>query len=778
MTPQFDEKYKAARALRRTLLVGLVIVLGYTVSMAQDRPTRGAGKTPMTGKALLEALSGASAGAPVTGALIDGDEILSIILAGKHSIHIDNSTIDGGLVWQTAATVPIEVAITNTEILPSAVSRRVGAGSAVSARGVRFLAPINFSGSTMHGIADFGQARFRMDAGFRNVKVLHGAQFEFAEFGRNAGFQGFHGDGTVSFSNVRFDGRTAFSNAVFAMADFSQARFAESANFGGATFNEAADFAGTRFEKRVRFDRAVFVEPQIFESHFLGRATFVAVEFRDNVMFRSDGSRDREQFRAGATFFDTRIDGRAEFNHLSIPSDLTILQTTIAHCLSLAFTTLDGQFSLTASSILGPSNFDGSIFNNGANFSDTVFDAETTIRDAHFAKSVVLKKACFNGTLSLQNSDLGPYADFRTVTISHLDLRSSRKPTILRSRLDMRGATIALAEFHDVIFENSVDLSDAAFGSLSVKCGDKSGEVPARPGLILRFVTFEGPVLAQRTDLSGHIVIFGTKFEQGVDFTNTRFPDLDEAENASFSLGFFDLGDVRLRWHQLPDPRGWSPVADTAQTVPGPTRGLVDTSEPVSRTLATLEGIFRDRQQLADANAAAYHRERAELQEARENGWKSERLEKEIEWLVWGVTCGYGTKIWWIVGWASLLNLVFTLVYWRWAEIQRKPHPQAEQEFRFRLRLLDLPKQYSTTPNVLPVASVQWRKLIDALRVSSVILLKVGYRDTTLSGSIGPIAIKAVVAVEWVLGFLVLAAFMVTLSNTQPLLNRLISGVL
>ncbi len=64
-----------------------------------------------------------------------------------------------------------------------------------------------------------------------------------------------------------------------------------------------------------------------------------------------------------------------------------------------------------------------------------------------------------------------------------------------------------------------------------------------------------------------------------------------------------------------------------------------------------------------------------------------------------------------------------------------------------------------------------------ALRFSSVVLLKVGYRDTTVSGTIWGIDYKYIVWIEWLLGFYLLAALAVTLSNTVPVVNRLITGV-
>lgn len=56
--------------------------------------------------------------------------------------------------------------------------------------------------------------------------------------------------------------------------------------------------------------------------------------------------------------------------------------------------------------------------------------------------------------------------------------------------------------------------------------------------------------------------------------------------------------------------------------------------------------------------------------------------------------------------------------------------------------------------------------------MSSVILFKIGYRDTTVSGSLGPLPMAYVIAFEWALGFYLLAAITITLANTQPLINR------
>ena len=113
------------------------------------------------------------------------------------------------------------------------------------------------------------------------------------------------------------------------------------------------------------------------------------------------------------------------------------------------------------------------------------------------------------------------------------------------------------------------------------------------------------------------------------------------------------------------------------------------------------------------------------------------------------------------------------------ARIERTPYPKtAEGDFSFRLRLLDFPRHFIDGDAQARRLPKRLRKLIDAVRVSSVILFKVGYRDTIVSGRVAGLRVAHLVTLEWILGFLVLAAFTVTLSKTQPLINRLVSGVL
>lgn len=767
------------RAIGTTVvLVTLSVTAVAAPALAQTQDSVGSERKRITGAQLEDALRQTRRGEPLSGVIVSGKELQAIIQAGELDIRVDDALVEGGLAFEPHSTVAGVLEITNSEITAEAVSRRLSAGTSLHARRTTFQGPVDFSGTTFLGPVDFGQASFAEPARFSRATFRGPARFDKAAFLKSAEFQRLTAEKNLRFEGTTFEDRAAFSKAQLAEVTFSQAQFLKSANFGETRFSDQASFWRTQFEGRARFDGASFAKSQVFDSDFRGPPTFANTSFGENLEFRGAETGDRRQFASGVRFLETTVNGYAVFNHLDVGGDLMFLGVTIKGGLQLAYSNIGGFFSLSESLIGGPSNFDGSHFQAAASFARTDFDSETTFGATRFAKSAVFQETCFAGRLALQSSDLGPYADFRGAEIGHLDLSNSLEPTIYRSRIDLRRASITRADFEDVIFTGSVDASDATFGETATLCGFMEEPLPIEPGLDLRFVTFEDTVSAQRTNFQKRLSMSGAKFEQGVDFTNATFPKLRKGGKARFALSFVDFGDLRLRWHQLPDPRYWSPVQNVTGIAANTKAARSKASEPVSHVLAGLERMFRDRGQLADANNATYHRKRSELAEARRAGWTADRLEKELEWLVWGLTCGYGTKIWWIVGWALLLNLCFTLIYWRWATLERAPHPDVEKDFSFRLRLLDLPQHYREKVGALPGAAASQRKLINALRISSVILFKIGYRDTTVSGRIGRIGINSIVRLEWFLGFLILAAFTVTLSNTQPLINRLISGVL
>ena len=155
------------------------------------------------------------------------------------------------------------------------------------------------------------------------------------------------------------------------------------------------------------------------------------------------------------------------------------------------------------------------------------------------------------------------------------------------------------------------------------------------------------------------------------------------------------------------------------------------------------------------------------------------------------------------MGWALGINILCTLIYSTLGTLHRRYNPKTSEDFTFKPRPWDFPKDYLTVndPSATPSRARDgeaWAKptdgmsdktspsnlehdplraLINALRFSSTILFKLGYRDTTVSGQIGPWDLRWLVRLEWALGFVLMAALTYTLGSMQPLLNKLVHGV-
>ena len=799
---------KPVRHLEQTTLLVCFLLAIFTFgrappTLAQDGSEVRGANGPIDKERLLEALASRTRGGPmVAGHVIKGEDVIAILRASDVPIELEDCVIEGGLVFRDITAVTVPITIENCELRAAPLTRALWAGTSIYAKGTRFDEQVTVRRSTLAGPANFNGAEFRKKAIFPGSMFPEGASFVRTQFAEAAHFSQAHFN-SVQFDIASFEGQANFRRAKFDnTAYFDRATFADLADFHQAVFRAEQYFAAT-FRGPVRFDQVQFEEAAVF-SESLRTPPTANANFEDSVSFNGTRFGGRAAFSgqffpADTQFADAEFSGLAEFARARFQQRALFGNTKFVDGADFAGATFEQLASFQSAEFLGESDFSDTRFGDEAGFVNArfgglvffvsmqverfarfrsaTFDGEVDFDGAAFGESADFQGTSFKDLLTLTGTDFGAYADFRDAEIAMLDLNSVHNPTILRSRFDMRGARIGEAHFQDVIFEADVDFSDASFGLSLPSEETDAAEDPAPGTTILRFATFEDDVSFARARFAGRLAVENVKFQRTADFTDADFSAIARGNSPSFAFSYVDFGDLRLRWPQLPEPRYWVQSEEDAIRGAIKTTSPVGRPEPISRTLSELEVSFKAGGRLDDANAAYFQRKLAELGEARSGGWDTSRLLFESEWLFWGLVCGYGTKIWWALGWALLANLIFTLIYWSSATVTRQPHPDTKEEFSFRLRLLDLPKQYSAERADLPVKSGPLRKLIDSLRVSTVILFKLGYRDTTLAGRFGPLPIAYVVAVEWGLGFYLLAALTVTLANTQPLINRLIAGV-
>ena len=455
---------------------------------------------------------------------------------------------------------------------------------------------------------------------------------------------------------------------------------------------------------------------------------------------------------------------------------------------------------------------------------------------ARFANLAFFKDARFFGRLTLDRTLFETYADFRDTQIQQLAFNNAASPQIINGRLDFRRAIITEAHLQDIVFGKDINFSDTRFGvavdaaRTHQQGGQTAGPNAPRAGQVkcpqvapdvatmFRFVTFEGHAYFLRTAFCGRTSLERVIFHKDANFTDATFQDHQTSGRPGFSLSYVNFTTLRLKWSQLAHPAFWvqnshmeriesfleremreaseAQAKRAAQAGDHKNQKAIDAGreqlEPLSEVFKSLEANFRRQNELDDANEAYYWMKRAELREARERLSFRQQLPRKIEWLLLGIPCGYGTGFWTVVSWTLGVNVLFALIYWTRGNLQRHHNPEITRDFTFKWRLLDFPhvyltpKEFSAEPHTVPDDKLLTekaptrdaaRKFWEAIRFSSSILFKIGYRDTTVSGYIGKCDLRWVVAVEWALGFYLLALLIYTLTNTWPLLNKLIEGV-
>ena len=769
----------------------------------------------------------------VEGYVIEGKDIISIIEKTDIDISIKNSIIKGGLdftklpkvqldrlkypdgwsedekeKWRTKQTkdkrfcqVTNNIFIRNSDIRSA---RSQNEGFSVNATQTFFSGETYFPSTTFSGKADFSSATFSREAYFPSANFSEEAYFPSATFSEEADFYSATFSGKADFSSATFSGKADFSSAKFSReTDFFFATFSGKAYFESATFSGKANFYSANFSREADFFFVTFSrEADFFFANFSEEADFSSATFSREADFSS------ANFSELAKFDSTNFSGKANFFFATFSREAEFYSTNFKGMAMFDSVNFSEEADFYSAKFSGWAYFRSTTFSGKADFSSAKFSREADFSMASFIKLAYFNGARFLSSLLFKNVDFKEYADLRNTRIRRLDCNSVDSPTIIKGRLDFRNSIILEAHIQDFIFEKNVYFSDSKFGVFveeekkeSVSKTDKkpnkrNTKVESSVATVFRFVTFESYADFKRTEFLGNTAFENVNFIQDANFTDADFKARKDGSKQNFSLSYLNFKNLFIKWDQLPNIRCW--VTDSS----GRIKSFVEIKEeqkkkpesgqqrryekkdkelePLSHVFKGLEANFRTINQLSDANQAYYHRKKAELKETKngDNSWLM--TQREAEWIFWGIPCGYGTKIYWIIGWSALITLLFAVIYSIKGELNRQPHPKTKQEFNFKQRLFDFPKEYCSKNSMVEVKnhSHSARKFINALRFSAVILFKVGYRDTTISGKILGIDYKYILWLEWALGYYILIALVVTLSNTLPIvINWLITGV-
>jgi hypothetical protein len=661
-----------------------------------------------------------------------------------------------------------------------------------------------FAETIFQGDADFRLASFGKEVSFFGATFGGGAKFEGANFSDDTAFNRVTFGNVAEFSKINFKKKTSFAYTDFThQADFSGTHFVSESNFFSVKFHKDSVFVGTNFSGKVNFENSIFSGEAYFHStrflgkqevffnnaqiggmayftsaYFNGAANFVSIIFNNDALFVETTFEQKVSFwkavfKKKATFYATTFNDRAYFNDASI----------------------SGEASFTGAEFLGETFIAGALFEQKAYFTLATFTKNVHAVESKFKMLVSFKGAEFRDELDLDRTLFYSYADFRGARINTLNFKNTANPSIINAHINFRSAKIAKAQFQEILFLNEVNLSNAEFGKpLHFDSSDNSNPINAaqesaiksssdqKDGeTIFNSVTFNSNASMVGTEFYGTTELKDVKFVKEAIFTNARFQNLPEYKQPALKLSNVSFGSLVINWEQLSnlEIRRCDNESIAANAAIG-TNGskTAEVSEPLSQFYKNLEVQFRNRKQLQDASNAHYQRKTEELKEARVQGKAVRRIWLEIEWIFWGICCGYGTKLSSTLLTFFITILFFAFIYHAKGEFKERPASGNKEESSFILKGLASPKSYLTeSPSKKRTGKdLEGKtKFGYAALLSVAVLFKLQYKRKTISGKLGKIDLKNIVFLEWALGYLLYVALIFTLKNTSPLFSAIIA---
>lgn len=555
-----------------------------------------------------------------------------------------------------------------------------------------------------------------------------------------------------------------------------------SINAAGALFYDEVEFTGTIFNGIADFRLATFSG----ESRILlgahdtlggGPVLYKAIWHRDNNGNQSFVTSDGEIFR------DATFRGKAYFMGAIFSEGVGFYNATFDVAADFSLVTFRGGVDFNNATFRGEADFRCATFTGETHFQKTTFNKLVSFRGKRLYHTP--KETRFDDILFIESAVFKEYADFRDTHIRRLNYKNTI-PGIVEGSIDFRNATISEAYFQDIIFEKDIDFSDVKF-SIPLEKGKQMGKLAT----VFRYVTFESDANFIRAEFHSDTVFERIKFKRDANFTDIAFKDFKRGDTKRFSLSYLTFKHLLLSMDDLPDIQHWvredkdriQSFADVKNNKANKTGE--ENLQPLTNVLNNLEDVFHSQNNLYDTNKAYYYRKLMELEDIRlmrhvdtsrnKTFWR--RVWREVQWCFWGVQCGYATSLVKILSWCGGFYLFFVILYSTGGKLT-KTHQKEEDEFK--LRLFVLPRKYFSKSNESKGKEDHekgWGKFIGALKLSMVIFFKIGYLDAKISGKLLRIDAKWFVRAEWVIGYYLLAALVVTLSNTVPIVHRLISGI-
>jgi len=335
---------------------------------------------------------------------------------------------------------------------------------------------------------------------------------------------------------------------------------------------------------------------------------------------------------------------------------------------------------------------------------DSVFERDVDFSNTEFRKDIEFFGTSFSSRNFFRGANFAGDANFEDANFAgNADFQN----TNFTGNAYFRDANFAgNANFEDANFAGDADFYHAIFaGNAGFWYANFAGNSD------FYHANFAGNSVFWYTNFRGNAYFTDTNFRGNATFFSTEFDEVSFIWTTftNVSLNETDYNKMNVEWSTLKDAL----VFDGA-------------------TYIKLIKNFREIEQFEEADDATYKYRR--LSQANKK-WSGSKLKDVVAW----ASCGYGVKPEYPLIWAFILIMIFTLVYWWGKGIKRLKENDGDK---------------SRVP--------RWAAFYNAFYFSVVTFTTVGYGDWYPEDRY-----RIVVMIEGVLGWLLLALFIVTLANVM-----------
>jgi len=487
--------------------------------------------------------------------------------------------------------------------------------------------------------------------------------------------------------------------------------FQGSVNFAHAMLREALDLCGCTFLQEARFKGASFSGGAGFEScSFKRYATFRDANFLGSARFQGT------HFSAIANFGNAVFDcpahfGSARFSKLctnfgeaSFLDEADFTQAKFAGTANFRQTSFGRSVSFWKAIFLADANFQGAKFMGYASFQSAALSGNADFRGANFNEELNMEFASFQGNAIFLGSYMAKEANFFRAEFLDVNFTGSH----FQGKATFQGSCFQ----EDAIFEQAVFAGEAQFSDVSFL-----EEADFRSVQFCKEAFFRG------TQFTGTANFSGSNFQKNLDLANAKIQVMrlfDVVFAGQIDLHNANFARLEVRWPTLCQHLAYDGAA-----------------------YLSLAKNFRNQEWFEDADDCYYHYRR--MSQSGKTLVFREKMLIKINWsklldgMAW-ISCGYGVRPRNTVFLSCFLIILFALLFWMGDGIVVEPLNGAGPSIAHPEALNFLDNIYFSAMVFTAKTQVKW--------------FPVG-------------VFRYLATVEAVLGWLLLALFLVTLGRTM-----------